>query len=125
MHIDRSNYEIWVIDWLDGKLDSLQSAELMLFLDKNQDLREEINDLTPVNLSGSGISFPGKENLRKLPSEISHSQFEYLCAAYLENDLTVSQQEEVLEIADTFPEWKKSFDQIQFVLLCCLCNPDL
>ena len=45
MQIDRSNYEIWFTDWLDGNLNSLQVEQLKLFLDKNPDLREELNDL--------------------------------------------------------------------------------
>ena len=45
MQIDRSNYEIWFIDWLDGNLNSLQVEQLKLFLDQNPDLREELDDL--------------------------------------------------------------------------------
>ena len=57
MKIDRSNYEIWFIDWLDGNLNSLQIEQLKLFLDQNPDLKEEFNDLTPVKLVSSGNSF--------------------------------------------------------------------
>ena len=113
MHIDRSNYEIWIIDWLDGKLNSLQAEQLIAFLDQNHDLREEISDLRAVKLISSVGSFPKKENLRKSPSDISQSQFEYLSAAYLEKDLTISQQEEILELIDTFPAMKQTFDLIQ------------
>ena len=108
MQIDRSNYEIWFIDWLDGNLNSLQVEQLKLFLDQNQDLREEFNDLTTVNLVSSAISFRHKEHLKKSPSDISPSQFEYLCAAYLENDLTESQKAELQEIINTYPDKKKS-----------------
>ena len=117
MQIDRSNYEIWFIDWLDGNLNSLQIAQLRLFLDQNQDLREELDDLTPLNLVSSGFSFPCKELLKKSPSSISLTQFEYLCAAYLENDLTRSQQTELKEIINTYPDKKKTFDLIQKTIL--------
>jgi len=117
MQIDRSNYEIWFIDWLDGKLNSLQVEELKLFLDQNQDLREELNDLTPLNLVASHFSFRYKARLKKSPSDISPSQFEYLCAAYLENDLTNSQQTELREIVNADPDKKKTFDLIQKTIL--------
>jgi hypothetical protein len=86
MQIDRSNYEIWFIDWLDGNLNSYQDEQLKLFLNHNQDLKEEFDDLTEVNLVSPGILFQHKEYLKKSPSELSPSQFEYLCAAYLEGD---------------------------------------
>jgi hypothetical protein len=117
MQIDRSNYEIWFIDWLDGNLNSFQVEQLMLFLDQNHDLREEFNDLAPLNLESSVISFRYKEQLKKSPSDISQSQFEYLCAAYLENDLTNSQQAELKEFVNTYPDKKKTFDLIQKTIL--------
>jgi hypothetical protein len=113
MHIDKSNYEIWIIDWLDGNLNSLQSGQLMAFLDQNPDLREELYDLRSVKLISSVSSFPNKEKLKKDLSDISQSQFEYLCVAYLENDLTFSQKEELLEIIGASPARKRTFDQIQ------------
>ena len=112
MQIYRSNYEIWFIDWLDGNLDSLQAEQLKLFLNENPDLREEFNDLTPLSLVPSGISFSHKVLLKKLPSEISPAQFEYLCVAYLENDLSENQQKELKEIIDQDPEKNKVFDLI-------------
>jgi hypothetical protein len=117
MQIDRSNYEIWFLDWLDGNLDSLQAEQLKLFLDQNDDLREEFNDLTSVNLVSSGILFPYKEHLKRSPSDLSPSQFEYLCAACLENDLTNSQLAELKEIVYTYPDKKKTFDLIQKTII--------
>ncbi|MBK8882611.1 MAG: hypothetical protein IPN67_09590 [Bacteroidales bacterium] len=113
MQIDRSNYEIWIIDWLDGNLNSLQVEKLKLFLEQNHDLREEFNDLTSVKPASSGTGFHHKENLKKSPSDLSPSQFEYLCAAYLENDLNASQESELMEIVNEYPDKKKTFDQIQ------------
>ena len=113
MQIDRSNYEIWFIDWLDGNLNSLQVEHLKQFLNENPDLREEYNDLTPVNLVSPVISFRNKEHMKKSPSDILPSQFEYLCAAYLENDLSDDQQTELKEIIDLYADKKKTFDQVQ------------
>jgi hypothetical protein len=117
MHIDRSNYEILFIDWLDGNLNALEVEQLKLYLDQNPGLREEFNDLAPLNPLSSGISFLNKEQLKKTPSDISPYQFEYLCAAYLENDLSDSQQAEMLEIINRYPERKKSFDLMRKTIL--------
>lgn len=113
MEIDRSNYETWIVDWLDGNLNSLQVEQLKLFLDQNKELREEFSDLIPLNPVSSAARFPFKEDLKKSPSDISPSQFEYLCTAYLENDLAASQKAELMEIVKTYPEKQKTFDQIQ------------
>jgi len=117
MEIDRSNYEVWIIDWLDGNLNSRQVEQLMLFLDQNQDLKEDLDDLTHTNLVSSAITFRHKEDLKKLPSDISSSQFDFLCAAYLENDLTDNQQIELKEIINADPGKKKTFELIQKTIL--------
>jgi hypothetical protein len=117
MQIDRSNYEIWVTDWLDGNLNSLQVEQLKLFLDKNPDLREEFDDLTSLNLVTSAASFRHKEHLKKSLSDISEDQFEYLCASYLENDLSENQKEELQEIINLYPDRKRTFNLIQKTIL--------
>ena len=117
MQIDRSNYEIWFTDWLDGNLNSLQVEQLKLFLDQNPDLREELNDQTTMNLVSSAVSFRHKEYLKKTPPDISEDQFEYLCVAYLENDLSESQKAELQEIVNIYPDRKRTFDLIQKTII--------
>jgi hypothetical protein len=117
MHIDSSNYEIWLIDWLDGNLDTLQVEELKLYLEQNPGIRAEFSDLASINIMPAEISFPHKEQLKKSPSDMPVSQFEYLCTAYLENDLTDSQQPELLDIVNRYPDRKKTFDLIQKTIL--------
>jgi hypothetical protein len=88
MEINRSNYEIWIIDMLDGNLDQLQAEQVRLFLDRNPDLKEEIDELNLTTLFVPADKFPNIRNLRKSIDDIPDSQFEYLCAASLENDLS-------------------------------------
>jgi hypothetical protein len=113
MQIDRSNYEIWFTDWLDGNLDSLQVKQLKLFLDRNPELREELNDLAPLKLASSAASYRYKEHLKKSLSDITDDQFDYLCSAYLENDLSDSQKTELHDIVNSYPDRKKTFELIQ------------
>lgn len=113
MKIDRSNYEIWFIDWLDGNLNSHQVEQLNLFLNDNPDLKREFYELTPVIIKPSNSQFQNKESLMKSQSDISDSQFEYLCVAYLEDDLSAEQKNELLEITEQNADRKRSFDLIQ------------
>jgi hypothetical protein len=113
MKPDRSNYEIWFIDWLDGNLDAQQVEELNIFLDKNPDLREEFKELTPVVIEHSDRQYKNKESLLKSPADISDSQFEYLCVAFLENDLSSEQKAELIELTEQNADRKRSLELIQ------------
>lgn len=113
MQIDRSNYELWLIDWLDGNLDEVRIKQLQFFLNENPDLKTEFDEIEMVKLSPSGKSFAHKNDLRKMPANISESQFEYLSAAYLENDLSPDQQSELNESIEIDPGKKRTFEMMQ------------
>jgi hypothetical protein len=113
MRIDRSNYETRFIDWLDGNLSSIEVVQLKEFLDGNPDLKEELDDLAIVRLNPSDKSFSKKSHLKKTTADLSESQFEYLSVAYLENDLSSDQKEELLEIIAVDKGKKKSFELMQ------------
>lgn len=111
MKPDRTNYEIWLIDYLDGKLEPGQVEQLMTFLENNLDLKEEFNDLFHYNLKPPDSSFHQKKSLIKSVSEISQSQFEYLCIAASEKDLSDEQSAELEQLIGDSPEKRKTYDQ--------------
>lgn len=113
MKLDRSNYEIWLVDWLDGNLSELRKEELLLFLEENPDLKDEFNDLSAINLLPDDSSFSGKTNLKKTASEINDIQFGFLSAGHLENDLNEIQKAELYEIIENDPGRKTEFELIQ------------
>jgi hypothetical protein len=113
MKIDRSNYEIWFIDWLDGNLDSHQAAQINLFLNENPDLKEEFNELSLATVEPLNRPFSQKEKMKKSSSDLTPEQFDYLSVAYLEKDLLNEQKSELLEIIARDNEKKKTFDLIQ------------
>jgi len=117
MKIDRSNYEIWLIDWLDGNLSDLQVEQLNIFLNENPELKVEYDELTSFSLKPTERSFPHKGLLKKSTADFSVTQFEYLCVAYLENDLSAGQQTELMESIDQDPEKKRTFELIQKIRL--------
>ena len=113
MQIDRSNYEIWLIDWLDGKLDEIQCEQLQHFLTSNHDLKDEFEDLAIFRLKPSDQPYPDKRKLKKTISDLSMQQLDYLSVAYLENDLTAAQKDEFKASIESDWEKKRSFELIQ------------
>jgi hypothetical protein len=113
MKIDRSNYEIWLIDWLDGNLGEIETKELKLFLEENPDLKEEVEGLNMVTLSSLPELYSFKNLFKKTPQNLDAAHVEYLSAAYLEDDLTPDQKRELKEIVESDQEKRKLFELIQ------------
>ncbi len=106
MKIDRSNYETWFVDLLDGNLNEIQSEQLDIFLTENPDLREELDELKELKLMPPDINYSRKTSLNKSFSDISDNQYDYLCIACIENDLTEEELAELSEITSVYPEKK-------------------
>jgi hypothetical protein len=117
MRPDKSNYEIWFTDWLDGNLNEEQVEEFRIFLKENPDLRDELNGLNMFSLEPYNLNFAGKKNLKKSPENLSETQFEYLCFANLEDDLTPSQKTELIEIIGNNENRRKEYERIQTLKL--------
>jgi len=113
MKIDRSNYEIWIIDWLDGHLNEVEIGRLQFFLNENPELKAEFDELTLVSLNPGSQSFKHKNNLKKTTSDLTDSQFEYLSVGYLENDLLPDQKIELIESIEHDLSRKETFELIQ------------
>jgi hypothetical protein len=113
MDINRMNYEIWLIDLLDGNLSDEQAEQVKLYLEQNPDLKEEFSDLISFNLAQPWNEFEQKNLLKKTPADLSNMQYEYLCSAYLENDLGDESLSELKAIMETDPERRRTFELIQ------------
>lgn len=90
--ITRNNYELYIIDFYDGKLNKIQVEELHLFLNQNPDLKEEFEFFADATLDAEPIIFKDKANLKKVDSQST----EHLIA-YYENDLSASERNLVEE----------------------------
>jgi|WetSurMetagenome_2_1015567.scaffolds.fasta_scaffold13791_5 hypothetical protein len=117
MQPDRSNYEIWLTDWLDGSLDKDQTEMLMVFLKQNPDIKEEADFLVIAKLAPANDSFPEKESLKKNISALTSGQVELLSVAFLENDLNPEQESELNQCLAQNPEYKKIYNTIQRIQL--------
>ncbi len=117
MKPDRSNYEIWFIDWLDGKLTGPEEDLLIAFLKENPDLQDELKDLELITLASPESDFRNKEVLFRSAGDLSDSQFDYLCISNFENDITSGQKAELDEIISRDEQKKKRYDQYQKIRL--------
>jgi hypothetical protein len=89
MLINRSNYEVYFVDFLDGALGQSETAELHRFLKQNPDLAHELNSLQNIQLKPNHDHFAQKQDLKKSESLNGVTNyFDYLCISYLENNLT-------------------------------------
>jgi hypothetical protein len=108
MKPDRTNYEIWLVDYLDGILNDEQAGQLLSFLDDNPDIKEEFDGLSAISLPFSEVSFGNKNSLKRSAADLSDSQIDLLFAASLENDLSAVQIAELEEAICGNKEREKS-----------------
>lgn len=90
MKINRYNYEVFLIDYLDGTLDPSLAGELIVFLEKTPELKNQFDGLEDVVLVNETIIFPNKTDLKKksfLKNGIENES-EYLFIASLEGEIS-------------------------------------
>jgi hypothetical protein len=95
MFVNRKNYEVVLIDYLDGKLNPLQVDELMLFLSQNPDIKAEFEGMEDAVLIAGKEIYPHRSALKRnmFQGNGIDSELDYLCIANLENDITAREQE--------------------------------
>jgi hypothetical protein len=113
MKPDRSNYEIWIIDWLDGRLSAPDEKLLMDFLAENPGISEEAGFLKSAGSAQSDGSKGKWDRLIHKPEDLPSSQVEYLSVAHLENDLTPEQESELFQCIEADEENRKIFELTQ------------
>ncbi|MBL7912148.1 MAG: hypothetical protein JNJ41_13900 [Bacteroidia bacterium] len=81
--INLHNYEAFLIDYLDGKLNETAVAELRAFVFANPQLQIDLNDLDLPSFADEVVSIDFKEDLKKNTSFIEDEEL----INYLENNL--------------------------------------
>lgn len=120
MDINRFNYETFFIDYLDGKLNSDQTNELLSFLEQNTDLKEELENFQKITLEPDAVFYESKEKLKRtltaqLP--VGESNFDAFCVAYIEKDLSAVEENALKEYVLSHPGKKKDFEIYKKTLL--------
>lgn len=91
--INLENYDLYIIDYLDEKLNSDEISELFAFFLLHPEKKEEFHELNGFILSPDKQLFKGKQKLKKNLNdihEINEYNFEEICIAKLEGDLPLS-----------------------------------
>ena len=65
MKIDRNNYEIFVLDFLEGNLDSDEMNEFRSFLEKNPELKQDVYSGVDFKLLPGVVVFSDKKLLQR------------------------------------------------------------
>lgn len=97
-NISRENYEVWFIDYLDGKLDSDARAALDDFLQTNPDLEKELKGVEELKLSSAVPQYSSTASLYKKESDLmAVSRPDYLLIKQMEQGLSGEEEFELSE----------------------------
>jgi hypothetical protein len=102
MIITRDNYEIFFLDYAEGRLDESLLAQLFLFLQQNPDLKEELSLFEMVEVPLENIVFPDKEKLYRTDIH-EQERFEANAVAWLEGDMTPGEAADFEKEAQKIP----------------------
>ena len=114
MRITRANYEVYFVDYFDGRLSQEAKEELMRFLEAHPDLKEEFYnfDENVILQADSDITFPKKDSLKKQETARAKpdpENYESWFIAYAEGDLNREEQQQVERFVHDNPALKQEF----------------
>lgn len=93
MTINKNNCEAYLLDYIEGNLDPLLTAELMAFLAENPDYDRLLGDMETSYFLTDSVVFAARDQLKKdisdLP-EVTAANFEEFCIAACEGTLNNS-----------------------------------
>lgn len=93
MNIDKSNYEVYLIDYLDGKLTANEVSEVLLFLENNPTIKAEFEGINEVNLVAElTTTF---DNSFLIKNNVDH--INYLLINQLEGTLSLKENAEITQ----------------------------
>lgn len=112
--INTSNYEAFVISYLDGSLDPVGVAELLLFLELNPAIKEEVAGIAPAVLKPSDDPAYEFKELLLQPADrdadlLNSKNHELYFIAAHENDLSPKGMRKVRQFIQAHPESEKDF----------------
>jgi hypothetical protein len=110
MEININNYEVYIIDFIDGKLNEIDAANLLNFLDRNPDLKEEFEILNNSSkfIPVEHFSFDSTSLLQ--PKNINLNNYSEKLIALIENDLSQSEKDVLLSEIKRYPELKNAYE---------------
>jgi hypothetical protein len=124
MTINRNNFEAYLLDYLEGNLDPLLTADLMAFLAENPEYEKYVPEGDNPVLSADNLMFSQKEQLKKDFPDIpvlTKQNFEEFCIAFCEGILSDYDVKRLRKYISENPGSQKELDIYQKIRL----QPDL
>jgi hypothetical protein len=114
MNITRSNYEEFVLDYLEGTLSEELRLDMQQFLQQNADLQQELNEFTPIIINpDETVQLPNKANL--LCDLVGLDNYEEYAIDYIEQTLAPETQLAMAMFLDTEPLLKNELNNFTLV----------
>lgn len=126
MKIDRSNYEIYIVDYFDGKLDQATAQELLRFIGSASDLKESFDAYRSMILPvDETIIYNDKSSLKKAAvretENISEANRETYFIGHTEKILSEAEEAELMQFIALNPQFQKELS----IYLSTKLSPDL
>ncbi len=112
MQINRDNYEIFLIDYLDGKLNKAQMQMVDAFLLANPDIALEFETLQTFTPVADAITFDQKDQLLKIPYAKAHADDDFFttkCIEKIEGILPVPEEPAFEKMVEKSPAAFRSY----------------
>jgi hypothetical protein len=98
MDINRQNYEIWFIDFLDGNLDETSKEAFYAFLKANPDLGQQLQSVENIYLKPDAVIFSRKNRLQFSEADLMGiDQADFLLIKQMEEGLNHAEELELAE----------------------------
>jgi hypothetical protein len=116
MKITKQNYPEYFLDYHEGRLSEAARAELMDFLARHPELKDEFEGFGLAFLDPDPtIEFPGKASLKR--GEVTPDNYDWYFSAYVSGDLSPAGMAAVEAFADTDPRYAHELSLMQHTLL--------
>jgi hypothetical protein len=126
MSIDQHNYELYILDYYEGKLDADAARELMLYLEQNPEAKEAFENYEAIMLEPDlSQQFEPKSSLKKTEivevGVVNELNYENYIIESVEQNLTPAEQANLKEFLIKNPQLQKTFDTYKKTVL----KPDM
>jgi hypothetical protein len=124
MEINKINYPSILIDYIDGNIDALGVAEVLLFLEQNPDIKNEFEGINKLVISAPNACLLPNEKvlLKKIVSDevVNNSTFDELMVAQMEGDLSASSN----QVLNSLITQNTSLQKLQNIFISTKITPN-
>lgn len=113
-NINISNYESYLLSFVDGELNAEEIAALELFMQKNPGIREELALLNAAKITpDTALVFDNKANLYRGASALSLDNYEEYLLSYVDHELTATEAAAVERFLEQHPQKRQELAWLQ------------